>query len=120
MNSFWFKFLIIAMIFVAESASIYSEILSAKQFDGSQASFWRTFIKLTIFTFIFATLIMVGYMFGQKTFKNIWIVSVISITSILIAEPILAWYIFKQLPTKGSVIGLALGALGFMATLFIK
>jgi len=120
MNSSWFKFLIIAIIFVAESVSIYSEILSAKQFDGTQASFWRTFIKLTIFTFIFASLIMVGYMFGQKTFKNIWIISVISITSILIAEPILAYGIFKQLPTKGAFIGFIFGALGFISTLLIK
>lgn len=120
MNSFWFKILIIVLIFVAESAAIYSEILSAKQFDGSQASFWRTFIKLSTFTFICASLIMVGYMFGQKSFKNIWIISVISITSILIVEPILAYGIFKQLPTKGALIGLIFGALGFMATIFLK
>lgn len=120
MNSNWFKFLIITVIFIAESVSIYSEILSAKQFDGSATSFWRVFFKLTIFTFIFASLIMAGYMLGQKTFKNIWIVSVISITSILVVEPILAWQIFKQAPTKGAVLGLIFGGLGFLFTLFWK
>jgi hypothetical protein len=39
-----------------------------------------------------------------------------SITSILIIEPLIAYLVLKQLPTKGALIGLILGALGFAAT----
>ena len=55
-----------------------------------------------------------------KAFKNIWIVSVISITSILLIEPVLAYFIFDQLPTKGAAIGLVLGAIGLYLALFYK
>jgi hypothetical protein len=58
-------------------------------------------------------------MFGLKIFKNIWIVSVISITSILIIEPFIAYFIGGQLPTKGAIIGLVFGVLGFAAALFL-
>ncbi|MBI2452125.1 hypothetical protein HYV50_03545 [Candidatus Pacearchaeota archaeon] len=59
-----------------------------------------------------------GYMFGYSNFKNIWIVSVVSITSILFTEPVLAYVIFQELPTKGALIGLIFGMIGFIFALF--
>src|SRR3989344_3967793 len=102
MNSTLLKILAVAVIFIGEAVAIFSEIMAAKYYSAENASFWKIFIRLSIFTFIFASFVIVGYMLGQKSFKNIWIVSVISITSILIAEPILAYLIFKQTPTKGA------------------
>ena len=55
---------------------------------------------------------------GFKAFKNIWIVGVTSITSILIAEPILALTIFQQVPTRGAVIVFILGGIGLFSALF--
>lgn len=64
-------------------------------------------------------LLLSGYMLGLKAYKNIWIVSVISITSILIAEPIINYTVTHQLPTKGAFIGLIFGVLGFLSALFL-
>lgn len=120
MNSFWTKFAIIAIIFVAEAACIYGEMLAAKHYVSVSESFWRVFFKVFAFMVIFSGLIVVGYMWGLKSFKNIWVVSVISITSILIVEPILAYSLFKEFPTKGALTGLILGAVGFVITLIWK
>jgi len=62
--------------------------------------------------------LIAGYMLGFNAFKNIWIVSVASITSILIVEPILAWTIFHQIPTIGTIIGFILGAIGLFLSIF--
>ena len=78
--------------------------------------FWQPFLIMVIG----GTLLITGYFVGFGAFKNIWIISVISITSILIIEPVLAYTIFHQLPTKGALIGLILGALGFISTMFFK
>jgi Na+-driven multidrug efflux pump len=120
MNSIWSKFLVIAVIFIAEALYVFSEIISAKYYSQPESQFFHIIGKILIITIVGSILILTGYMLGFRAFKNIWIVSVISITSILIIEPILAYLIFKQLPTKGAGIGLILGALGFAATLFIK
>jgi len=120
MNSFIIKFGIVAVIFIAEAASILSEILAAKYYADPGASFWKIFIRLSLYTLFFASFIIAGYMFGLRYFKNIWIVSVISITSILIAEPIIAFTVFRQTPTKGALLGLIFGFLGFASTLLLK
>jgi len=61
--------------------------------------------------------LLLGYVTSYSAFKNIWIVSVASIMSILIVEPVLAWTMFKQIPTIGSIIGLALGIIGFIVAM---
>ena len=63
-------------------------------------------------------LVVAGYMTGFKAFKNIWIVSVISIASILLVEPIMNYFIVGQLPTRGALVGLVLGAGGLFSALF--
>ena len=56
----------------------------------------------------------------EYTNGNIWLISVASITSILIVEPLVAYLVFHEMPTRGTVIGLILGVLGFISTLTIK
>jgi hypothetical protein len=58
-------------------------------------------------------------MLGFRAFQNIWIVSVSSITSILIIEPLVSYAFFRQSPTTGAFIGLVFGAIGFAAALFL-
>jgi hypothetical protein len=55
-------------------------------------------------------------MYGYRSFRNIWIVSALSITSILIMEPLIGYLVFQQLPTRGALFGLLLGAAGFLVT----
>jgi hypothetical protein len=117
MNSLYTKILVIALIFAGEALSIYAEMYGAKMYAISP--FLQTILKLLLVIAVAGGFLVAGYMFGFNVFKNIWIVSVISITSILIVEPILAYTIFKQLPTKGALIGLILGAAGFVSALFI-
>ena len=112
------KILMVALIFLGESFSIYAEMVMAKNY--SNTSFINIFLKMVVVIIIAGIFLIAGYMFGFKSFKNIWIVSVASITSILIMEPILAYTIFHQLPTKGALIGLILGALGFLSTIIYK
>jgi hypothetical protein len=63
--------------------------------------------------------LVLGYMFGFQAFRNIYVIAILSITSILIIEPMIAYLIFRQLPTKGAIIGFILESLGFLAALFI-
>lgn len=64
--------------------------------------------------------LLLAYVLGIKAFKNIWVVSVISITSIVIAEPILIYAVFRELPTRGALIGFVLGVVGLLSAVFLK
>lgn len=111
------KLISIGLLFFGEALVIYAEILSAKMFYTQSRPFWFVISRVGTAAFISAFMLLCGYMFGLQAFKNIWIISVISITSILLAEPILAYFITHQLPTKGAVAGLILGFIGLILAL---
>ncbi len=111
------QFLIIIAIFLGETVAIYAEIFSSKASSLGSGFSWLIFGRGLALMIFGCLLLLLGYIFGFKTFKNIWIVSVISITSILIAEPILNYLIFQQLPTKGALMGLILGIIGLILSL---
>lgn len=70
---------------------------------------------------IFAgALLVAGYMFGIKYFHDIWVVAVISVTSIVIVEPIIIYFLFNETPKSGAFVGMILGILGLLSALFIK
>jgi hypothetical protein len=111
------KLLPIILIFLGEAITISVEVLAAKHFSGSQGSFASVFWKaLPIFVFG-CSLVVGGYMFGLARLKNIWVVSAVSITSILFIEPIVDYTLTGQIPTRGALIGLVFGVLGFAASL---
>ena len=118
MNSLFYKILVIIIIFTAEGLMIFNEMKGAKLFSDSTQTFSKIFFKLAPILILGAIGLLIGYMIGFRSYNNIWIVSVISITSILILEPILAYSIFHQYPTRGALIGLILGITGFAFTLF--
>ncbi|HEV8601288.1 MAG TPA: hypothetical protein VGQ87_01680 [Patescibacteria group bacterium] len=120
MSSIYLKIFVIVFLFLAEAGSIFSEIMGAKLFISGNFTFWQVFLKFIPILTLTGAFLISGYLLGIKAFQNIWIVSVISITSILILEPILAYSIFRQMPTRGALIGLTLGALGFASALLIK
>ncbi len=113
------KFLAATIIIIGELAGIYAEIFGARYYHTHAESFARVFFRIWPMILISGIFLLAGYMLGLKNFKNIWIVSVISITSILIIEPFMAYFVGGQTPTKGAFIGLIFGILGFVAALFL-
>ena len=113
------KFLAIIIIFVGEAVSIYAEVFAARHYNSTANSFAGTFFKILPVMILGTSLLLGGYMFGLSKFKNIWIVSAISVTSILFLEPLIDYTVGGQLPTKGALVGLVFGVLGFFATLFL-
>jgi hypothetical protein len=120
MNLLNSKIFAIILILFGEMITIYAEMILARNNFSNPPSFLKVFWQPFLIMVIGGTLLITGYFTGFGAFKNIWIVSVISITSILIIEPILAYTIFHQLPTKGAALGFVLGALGFVVALFVK
>ncbi len=113
------RILSIVLIFIGESIAIYAEVFSSKLMINSQNILWGIFTKSLSLMIIGCILLLFGYILGTRSFHSIWIVSVISITSILIAEPILNYIIFQELPARGALIGLIFGILGFIATFIL-
>lgn len=118
-SAFWLKFMVVFLIFFGESISIYAEMMGAREHDVGKIAFGSIFIKMFIIIAVAGGLLIAGYMLGFQSFQNIWIVSVTSITSILIMEPLLGYLFFHQLPGTGAIVGLILGVLGFLATMFL-
>lgn len=114
----YLKILVIALLFIGEALSIYAEMVGAKSAGIASQSFMQIFLKMFLLITLAGGFLIMGYMLGFNAFKNIWIVSVLSITSILIVEPILAWVYFQQIPTKGAIIGFVLGTLGLFSAVF--
>ena len=112
------KILVLILIFLGEALSIYAEMVGARSNFFTSEPFWQIFSKMFLLIILAGGFLIAGYMLGFDVFKNIWIVSVASITSILIVEPILAWVIFQQVPAIGAIIGFTLGAIGLFFSIF--
>ncbi len=110
------KIIPILFIFFGEVLAIYSEVIAARYLNN----FLPSFLKMSGIMIIAGIFLILGYMLGMKYFNDIWIVGVISITSIIIAEPIITYIIFQEIPSRGALIGLVLGILGMLSALFIK
>ena len=113
------KILTVLIIFLGETLAIYAEMIAARTYSVSSKPFFQIFSKMFLIIISAGGFLIMGYMIGFSSFKNIWIVSVTSITSILIIEPALAFLIFQQLPTKGATIGLIFGLLGFLSSFLL-
>ena len=111
------KLISIGLLFFGEALIIYAEILSAKMFYTQSRPFWFVLSRVGLVALISTFMLLCGYMFGLQAFKNIWVVTVISITSILLAEPILTYTVTQELPAKGATLGLILGLIGLILTL---
>lgn len=120
MSSTNLKILVVLLIFLGESLAIYAEMIAARTKLLTSQTILQVFLKTFLIIIIAGAFLILGYILGFSKFKNIWIVSITSITSILIVEPILAYTIFHQLPTRGAVLGFIFGTLGFLVALFIK
>ena len=108
----------IALVFFGEAFSILAELVASKRVAAS-GQFFEVFWPMFLLVVFAGGLLVAGYMLGYLHFKNIWIIAAISVGSILIVEPLMAYALFRQLPTVGAGIGLVLGALGILSALFL-
>jgi len=113
----YMEIFVLFLIFSGETLAICSEVWSAKLYQSR--NFLRYFIPMVLLFAVAGSSLIAGYMLGYALFGNIWMLSAVSITSILIVEPLVSFLLFRQLPSLGSLIGLVLGALGLIATLTI-
>jgi len=99
----------VTLIFLGEAIAIWAELVIAKY--GYSKSFWLT---SSIGIFGAGTLLLLGYRSGYLAFKEIWTVTVISVCSIAVLEPMLIWVLFMDLPNMKQVLGLLLGLGGIL------
>ncbi len=118
MNESLLKFAAISLLFLGEAIAIYVELKSARTNSRHRNRFFSTFIRYFLIALIAGSFSVAGTMLGFKGFANIWIVAVIALTADLIVEPVLDYAMFKQLPTRGALIGFVLGSIGFVAATF--
>ena len=103
---------------VALELSFKSEMWAAKYFDPAKS--WSVAAPAFIVSVIAAALLVYGYIFGYQVFKNIWTVTAMSVAGILVVEPLVAWLLFREMPTTGAGIVLILGAIGIITTIVVK
>jgi len=113
-----FKFLVIGCVFAGEVLAIGAELLASKYANDGHPML-QTFLIFMIPMTLGGALLLLGYMYGYLHLKNIWLITALSVTSILVVEPILAYVLFQQLPTLGAGVGLALGLVGIFAVLVL-
>ncbi|MDB4978829.1 MAG: hypothetical protein JWM56_1015 [Candidatus Peribacteria bacterium] len=96
---------------------MYAEIYGAHTYQVEH-EFMSVFWKMMPLVTIAGGLLVVAYILGFSVFQNIWIIGAVSMTSILIVEPFIAYSIFRQLPTKGALVGMIMGTIGLIITLY--
>lgn len=112
------KIAAIALIFFGEVFAIGAEMWGAKYVEYGEKWLQAFFLLMIPMTFGGA-LLLAGYMFGYAHLKNIWLITAVSVASIVVVEPLLAYILFNQLPTLGATVGLALGFAGILAVLLL-
>ena len=111
---------ILVLIFAGEALAILAEILSARGEVRNSKKMLRLAVSMTLVIIFGGAVSIYGYMLGISLLSNIWIITVASIASILIIEPVLDYALLKQLPTRGAVLGFLLGASGMIIAILVK
>lgn len=107
------------VLFLGESLIIGAEMWAAKNFQNSPRP-EHLILTAFVIAVIGVALLVYGYTWGYQAFKNIWIVTALSVAGILIVEPLIAWFLFQEIPTKGALIGFILGVVGLISTVTIR
>ncbi|WP_054063206.1 hypothetical protein ACMGT0_17455 [Pseudomonas sp. RHF3.3-3] len=103
---------------VGEFCAIYSEVVTARLAQTGNVS-WEAF-SVPVLIMCLAGLCLLGaYWLGYAAVGDIWVVTVVSVTSLLILEPLVVWSLFGEVPGRGALIGFCLGALGMFSTVML-
>lgn len=112
MSQVYLKIFAVILVFLGEFFAVYAETFGIK-YNLFSKNFWILFLLITLGGFLLIT----GYLLGYKAFNNIWIITVVSLTTFLTAEPIIILVFLKQMPTTGAIIGFILGLLGLVTAI---
>ncbi len=113
------QFLALILIFFGEAFSIGAELVASRRLAAGGSYFSTISLCMFLLVTLGGIMLVAGYMLGYAHLKNIWIIVAISIGSVLIVEPILAFLLFREVPTMGAALGLVFGILGTLASLFL-
>jgi hypothetical protein len=103
-------------IFFGESLVIASELWTAR-YHGTAAGNVPAAIAASVAG---ALLLVLGYTLGYRALGNIWLVTALSLSSILVVEPTISWLLFREVPTLGAAVALALGVAGMAVALTVR
>ena len=118
MTKFQYGAIAVALLFIGEFVTIYAELAAAKlPNDGSFQLV--ALIKPSVLVAFAGVCLVLAYWMGYRVVGNIWVVTIASITSILILEPIVVFAMFKEIPSRGAIIGFILGTMGFIAAIVL-
>ena len=115
----YMKLVAVLLVFFGEAFSILAELAASKGVAANSSNYLSIFFWASLLVVVGGAMLVGGYMLGYLHLKNIWIIAAISVGSILVVEPIVAFILFRQMPTLGATIGLILGALGTLSALFL-
>jgi len=105
-------------LFFGEALVIGVEMWASKFFNPMRPL--AVIIPAIAVSIVGVCLLVYSYTFGYQAFKNIWIVTEISIASIFVVEPLVAWLLFREMPTTGAFIALVLGVIGIITSIVVK
>jgi hypothetical protein len=107
-----FKIAGVLLVFLGELFAVLAETFGTK-YQMFSSGFWRMILLITIS----GLFLVLGYYYGYKGFQNLWIITVVSLTTLLIVEPLIIFTIFGQTPTMGALIGFILGVIGLICAI---
>ena len=107
------------LLLIGEGVFIWMEMLIAHTIKSPKLDDSLAITKMAVAATLAGLVIIAGYYFGYKSSKNIWLVTAVSIGSILITEPIISWIVFHERPTFGASVGLTFGVLGILSTIIL-
>src|SRR6185436_1000173 len=96
----WSKLLVIALIAGGETSMILAQIYGA-QVSSLTGRFWLTLSPGSWYFWAAVggiLLVISGYFYGITVFRNIWLVSLVSWTAVVVVETSLAWFVFHTVP----------------------
>jgi hypothetical protein len=104
------------MIIVGESFMILAQVFSSKAITkgasfGQILKFNNWYIWVSV---IGVFLVLMGYMYGIRISYNIWLVTIISWTALVVAEIIIARLVFQTMPSGPVLYGFMLVLIGFI------
>lgn len=108
----------LGLMVLGEFCIIYSEVAVARLAQAGSTS-WETLTFPVLLACFSGLCLMAAYWLGYRAVGDIWLVTVVSVTSLLMLEPLVIWSMFHEMPGRGEMIGFCLGALGLVAAVFL-
>jgi hypothetical protein len=108
----------VGLMVLGEFCAIYSEVVAARLAHTGHTS-WAE-LAGPVLIMCFAGLCLLGaYWLGYVAVGDIWLITVVSVTSLLLLEPLVIWALFHEAPGRGALIGFCLAALGMLSAVFL-